>query len=351
MKNISKLSISERESYAWSELDGENIFITGGSGFFGTALLYSLIEAKIKLDLNINLTVLTRNISSFKLKHPKLVDSSFIKLLEGNVVNFNFPNQKFSKIFHLATTSASETFEGEDQHRKYKTLLDGTERVLQFAVKCNADKILFTSSGIVYGELPIEMKSVKENYFGKLDTSSSSSALALGKRDAELLISDYAEKYGFDYVIARCFSFVGPFIPLKLHYAIGNFVFEALHKDIIEIKGDGKPFRSYLDVNDLTVWLLSMMSKKCNHSVYNVGSDQPVSILNLAEKIRNIISPSKKIKIRGDNAYVVGNFSRDYYVPNKNRAKNELDLDVWIDLDRAIKRLIDSATRDTQKSN
>jgi len=343
MKNISKLSISEREFCSWSELDSENIFITGGSGFFGTALLYSLIEAKIKLDLNIDLTVLTRNISSFKLKHPMLADSSFIKLLEGNVVNFNFPNQKFSKIFHLATTSASETFEGEDQLRKYKTLLDGTERVLQFAVKCNADKILFTSSGVVYGELPIEMKAVKENYSGALDTSSSSSALARGKRDAELLISYYAEKHEFEYVIARCFSFVGPFIPLDLHYAIGNFVFEALHKDIIEIKGDGKPFRSYLDVNDLTVWLLRMMSTKCNHSVYNVGSDQPVSILNLAEKIRNIISPSKKIKIHGDTAYVVGNFSRDYYVPNINRAKNELDLDVWIDLDQAIRRLNDGA--------
>jgi len=304
------------------------------------------MEAKIKLDLNINLTVLTRNISSFILNHPKLADSNFIKLLEGNVVNFNFPSQKFSKIFHLATTSASETFKGEDQLRKYKTLIDGTERVLQFATKCNADKILFTSSGVVYGELPIGMKTVDENYSGKLDRNSSSSALALGKKDAEFLISDYAEKNGFDYVIARCFSFVGPFIPLNLHYAIGNFVFEALHKDIIEIKGDGKSFRSYLDVNDLTVWLLRMMSTKCSHSVYNVGSDEPVSILNLAEKIKNIISPSKKIKIRGDNAYVVGNFSRDYYVPNIDRAKNELDLDVWIDLDRAIKRLIDSATRD-----
>jgi dTDP-glucose 4,6-dehydratase/UDP-glucose 4-epimerase len=76
-----------------------------------------------------------------------------------------------------------------------------------------------------------------------------------------------------------------------------------------------------------------------------VGSDKPVSILNLAEKIRNIIAPSKKIKIHGDTDYVVGNFSRDYYVPNINRAKNELSLNVWIDLDQAINRLIDSATR------
>ena len=49
-----------------------------------------------------------------------------------------------------------------------------------------------------------------------------------------------------------------------------------------------------------------------------------------------------------ENCRVCGS---DYYVPNINRAKNELALDVWIDLDRAIKRLIDSATRHGQKSN
>ena len=68
MKNISKLSIYEREFCSWSELDGENIFITGGSGFFGTALLYSLMEAKIKLDLNIPITTIDERLSSVAAK-------------------------------------------------------------------------------------------------------------------------------------------------------------------------------------------------------------------------------------------------------------------------------------------
>ncbi len=339
MKSFSKLSLVGRECRAWSELDGESFFITGGTGFFGAALLYSLLEAKLRFHLNINVSVLTRNVCSFKLRHPVLAESSFITFLEGDVTNFNFPDQKFTKIFHLATTSASETFKGEDQLSKYKTLVDGTERVLQFAVKCNADKILFTSSGVVYGVLPTGMQTVKEVYSGAPDTCSTSSALAQGKRSAEFLISFYAEKYGFDYVIARCFSFIGPNLPLDLHYAVGNFMNDALYGDCIEIKGDGKPVRSYLDVNDLTVWLLRLMSTKCNHSIYNVGSDQSVSIFNLADEIRNLISPDKEIKVRGDDAHVVGNFSRNFYVPNIDRVKNELGVDVWIGLSQAIERL------------
>jgi UDP-glucuronate decarboxylase len=338
-----KLNYSKREFSEWSEFEGESIFLTGGSGFFGSAFLYSLLESNKKRNLNINVTVLTRSVNSFKAKNPKIANCSFINFIEGNVINFDFPNEKFSKIFHLATTSAFETFNGESQLKKYKTLVDGTERVLQFAVFCNADKVIFTSSGVVYGELPQGMKSVKESYSGAPDTSLPSSALAQGKRSAEFLISYYADLYGFDYVIARCFSFVGPFLPLELHYAIGNFVFDALYNETIKIKGDGTPLRSYLDVNDLIIWLLRLTSTACKHKIYNVGSDQSLTILDLAKKIRNIISPEKEINILGDLTHSIGNFSRDYYVPNIDRAKNELALEVWIDIDKAIIRLKDGA--------
>ncbi|MBT5399277.1 NAD(P)-dependent oxidoreductase [bacterium] len=342
MKNFSKLSVIKREVSAWSELDGETIFITGGTGFFGTSLLYSLLEAKQQHKLNIDITILTRNIATFKDNYPLLFESSFIHCLQGDVVDFTFPEKKFSKIFHLATTSASETYRGEDQLKKYKTLVGGTERVLQFAVKCNADKIIFTSSGVAYGELPDGMTLVRETYTGAPETTAPTSALAQGKRSAEFLIAYYADKYGFDYVIARCFSFIGPSLPLDLHYAIGNFVFDALFKNIIEIKGDGSPVRSYLDVNDLTIWMLRLMSRKCDHSLYNVGSDQSISILELAKKVRNIIAPNKELKICGDSAHTVGNFSRNFYVPNIDRARNEHGLDVWIGLDQAIRRTIRS---------
>jgi UDP-glucuronate decarboxylase len=339
MKNYSASSIIERESSAWSMLDGEIIFMTGGTGFFGVSMLYSLFSAKKKHNLNIHITILTRNIRKFKNNHPVLSGAGFIDFIQGDVVDFDFPDKKFSKIFHFATTSANETFNGEDQLKKYKTLINGTERVMRLAGICGANKVIFTSSGVAYGQPPEEMIKIDESYFGALESTNPAVALAQGKRSAEFIIAYYAEKYGIDYVVARCFSFVGPLLPLNLHYAIGNFVFDALYKDSIKIKGDGSAIRSYMDVSDLIVWVLIFSSSKCKYRMYNIGSDYGISILDLAKKVRDIVSPNKEIDIQGDKDYSVGNFSRNFYVPNINRSRKEHGLDVWVDLEQAVYRL------------
>jgi len=83
------------------------------------------------------------------------------------------------------------------------------------------------------------------------------------------------------------------------------------------------------------------MSRKCKYNVYNVGSDCQISIIELANLVRHIISPNKELKVYGDSSHAIGNFIRDIYVPNIDRARNEHDLDIWIELDDAIRRLED----------
>ena len=331
---FSKLNHVDREVYAWSILDGETIFMTGGTGFFGTSLLYSLLQSKSQEKMNINITILTRDISSFSSKHPLLYQSDFIHCIQGDVVNFDFPNKKFSKILHLATTSANETFNSESQLKKYKTLVDGTERGMQFAEECGATKVLFTSSGVVYGGLP--EGGVRETYVGAPMTTDPMSALGQGKRSAEFIISYYAKKYDIDYVIARCFSFVGPGLPLDIHYAIGNFIRDALTKEEILVSGDGSQMRSYLDIRDLVVWLLVLTTEFNDSKVYNVGSDCEISIKNLAYLVRDVIAPDKMVKIQNKTENNTGNFSRNWYVPNVENVKREFNLNTWTPLRESI---------------
>ena len=335
--NFNNLNHIDREAYAWSLLNGHDIFMTGGTGFFGTSLLYSLLQVKSTRVININITILTRNILSFKKKHPVLYQSDFIHCIQGNVVDFDFPSQRFSKIMHLATTSANETFNDEDQLRKYKMLTNGTERVMQFAKKCGATKVFFTSSGVAYGDLP-EGK-VKESYIGAPITTDPLTALGQGKRSAEFIISYYANKYNIDYVIARCFSFVGPGLPLDIHYAIGNFVMDALTQESVNISGDGSQVRSYLDIRDLVVWLLTLLAKQNNSEVYNVGSDYEISVKDLAFLVRDIIAPEKPVKIHNNIKNNTGNFIRNWYVPNIDRAREEFNLSVWTSLDLSIEHM------------
>src|ERR687890_242531 len=126
------------------------------------------------------------------------------------------------------------------------TITVGTRRILDFATQQPTDAFLFTSSGAVYGKQPANITHIGEKEIYSLDINNPNSAYAEGKRLAELYCSIYHSHYNLPVKIARCFAFVGPYLPLDKHFAIGNFISNALKKENIIIKGDGSPFRSYL---------------------------------------------------------------------------------------------------------
>jgi len=329
--------IMARMGGLWESLRNESIFLTGGTGLFGRWLLESLMHANRELKLNLKVTVLTRNAQAFKEKAPHLALDSAIDFLHGDVKDFEFPARRYSYLIHGATTSADETFRGEDPLRKFDTLVSGTRHTLDFAVHCKAKRFLFLSSGVAYGTPPAGIDFIPEDYAGAPDTTDVNSALGQAKRTAEFLCAYYAQAHGLNYSVARCFSFVGPFLPLDIHYAIGNFIGQALFEDEITVKGDGLPIRSYLYLADLVTWLLTLLLKGRNGQLYNVGSDQAISIGELAILVRDVLSPKKTVKMLGQSNRSVGNAMRSRYVPEIEKARKELGLDVWTSLAESIR--------------
>src|SRR5260370_33188789 len=96
---------------------------------------------------------------------------------------------------------------------------------------------------------------------GAPDTMDANSAYGEGKRMAELLCAIYRKSYGIETKIARGFAFVGPYMQLDTHFAIGNFVSDSLAGQCIEVRGDGTPLRSYLYASDLMVWLWTILTR------------------------------------------------------------------------------------------
>ncbi len=346
MSGEAQESPGSRSDSLWNAMRGESIFLTGGSGLFGTWFVRSLLEANRRLGVAINVTILTRDRKAFMVRSPEFFGDGTVKLIEGDVVDFDFPDSTYSRIMHGATTSAYETFHGEDQLKKFYTVLRGTERVLQFAGRCRARKVLFLSSGVVYGSCPETMESVPETWSGAPDTTDLSSALGQAKRAAEFLCAYYADKCGFNYTIARCFSFVGPGLPLDLHYAIGNFIRDALRSKEIVLKGDGSPVRSFLYLGDLVVWLQALLLNDGHAHVYNVGSDKAIAILDLARLVRDLLAPDKHVNVLGNREHNVGNFGRQCYIPDITRARNDLGLDVWTSLEQAVLKTAECEMKD-----
>jgi dTDP-glucose 4,6-dehydratase/UDP-glucose 4-epimerase len=329
--------IMTRTAPLWADLRDQSLFITGGTGLFGRWLLESLARANRQFDLNLRVTVLTRNAQAFAQKAPHLAQDPAIGFHHGDVRDFVFPERDYSYFIHGATTSAGETFRGEDPLRKFDTLVSGTRRVLDFAAQCKPRRLLFLSSGVAYGVPPSGIDFIPEDYAGAPGTTNVDSALGQAKRTAEFLCACYAEKNGLDYSVARCFSFVGPFLPLDIHYAIGNFIGQALFEDEITVKGDGSPVRSYLYMADLVVWLMTLLLKGGSGQIYNVGSDLAVSIRELAELVREILSPQKAVHILGQSNHSVGNAVRNRYVPSIRKARDEFGLDAWTTLAESVR--------------
>jgi dTDP-glucose 4,6-dehydratase len=326
--------ILEHTRDAWESLRGERIFITGGTGFFGAWLVESFLWANDRLDLGAKAVVLTRSPEATRRRAQHLASHPALHYHPGDVRSFSFPTGSFSHIIHAAT-AASAKLNNESPTIMLDTIVAGTQRVLEFAEECNAKRFLLTSSGAVYGRQPSELTHVAEDFTGSPDSLNPASAYGEGKRAAELLCAIHHQQYGLNACIARCFAFVGPYLPLDIHFAVGNFLRDALDGSIISVQGDGRPYRSYLYAADLAAWLWTILFRGHTCRPYNVGSDLAVSIAETANAVAKLTGNASKVHIAKTADATV---PATRYVPSIERARRELDLDAWIPFDEALRR-------------
>ena len=319
--------------HLWAEVRGERFFITGGTGFVGTWLMESLLWANRRLGLGISAVVLTRNPSAYRRRLPHLADD--LTLHGCDAASFEYPEGSFPLVIHAAT----ERYFPPSADRPAATFsrdVSATERVLDLARERRTRRLLFTSSGAVYGKQPADILHIPEEYAGAPLSTDTNSAYGQAKRSSEFLCSIYARVLGFNCTIARMFAFTGPYLPLNENYAAGNFMRDALAGGPVRLAGDGTSVRSYLYAADLAIWLWTILFRGASGVAYNVGSPHAVSIAELA---RHVVEASgREIGIE------VGKFSppgvpRSRYIPAVERARSELGLCQWISLEEGLRRM------------
>jgi nucleoside-diphosphate-sugar epimerase len=317
----------------WDEMRGERIFISGGTGFFGCWLVESFLHVNRTLGLQASATVLTRSPEAFLVKCPHLRGVEGLTLLEGDVRDFTAPPGTFRFVIHAATEASARQM-AEHPAQMLSTIVSGTEHMLTFAAGAGTRKLLLTSSGAVYGTQPPGINHVSESYPGAPNPLLPASVYGEGKRAAELMCA-LAASAQLEIKIARCYAFLGPHLPLNTHFAAGNFLGDALAGRTIKIDSDGSSVRSYLYAADLAIWMWTILFRAPSMRAYNVGSEDTVTIRELAAATVRAVNPAVKVEVAQpvDPARVPHR-----YVPSTARAREELGLRQAVPLDEGLRR-------------
>lgn len=296
------------------------LLIIGGTGFFGKSILDSFLKDQLNRYSIKRVIVLARNIDKFFINHPNFKGHKNIEFIKGDIKTIN--SLPYADIVIHAAASTNQVDYKKNSNLERINIELGTSNYLKIAHKVHQkSKIVYCSSGAVYGKQPNHIFRVKEDYpFQDLeDISLLKKDYTLGKRNAEKLILKSGEN-GLNVSIARCFAFYGKYLPKEGHYAYGNFLNQAIQGNDIEIKAKNQVFRSYMHSDDLVESLIKIAKQASTECpIYNVGSDEEISLFDLANKLASLYNVNV-IKHQNIDLNTI-----DRYVPNIDKLKHLLN--------------------------
>lgn len=319
------------------DLRGSQILILGGTGFVGTWLAELLSLLNDDHDFQVRILLLAPHAHDMRAVKPHLAAREDIRLIEADVRGLTELPAGVDWIVHAAA-SPDNRFHASNPIRTLETNVQGTLAVLTAAARLpDLRKLLYLSSGLVYGDLPDDLRGIPEDRFGGADCHSFASAYAESKRAAETLCASFRSQQGLPIVVARPFAFIGPYQLLDRPWAVNNFLRDGLLGGPIRIQGDGTTVRSYMYGADMAYWLLRMLVAGRPGAAYNVGSPHEICLKDLASKIAQLVPGRPRVeigKLRG------GRTPRAHWVPDVSLARRELGLDLRVDLDTALLRTL-----------
>lgn len=312
-----------------------SLLVIGGTGFFGKSILDSYHRGRLQKWKITKVYVFARNADFLKVTNPELVSES-VTLINGDIAScVSLPMTDY--IIHAAASSdASKYIEAPEKEKK--NILAGTTNFCKLVASkdTGASKILYVSSGAVYGSSSLDSVpfSERDKFVSLEQIDENKRHYAAAKRDSEAHIIALG-KSGSSVAIARCFAFVGKYLPRDQHFAIGNFIQNGLDHSPINIKAQKKVYRSYMYADDLVEWLMTIAESGTEACpIFNVGSDEALEIRELAALVGNFYNVPIKTK-------QITEEKQDFYVPSVKKAGNELGLSInYLVLD-AIKKIND----------
>lgn len=285
------------------------LILIGGSGFFGYSFADFFNRYTLKKWGIDDLVLYARDIKKLQaikefFKNPN------IHIVSGNIqTEHSLPDSDY---YVYAANSTNLNIYKNNPSEELKNATIGIRNFIdQLNKKNRHNKSLFTSSGAVYGSTknnhiyPSESDDLLQNF----SHDDPKETYAQGKIDSEKVFQKFSSSVNKS-SIARCFSFIGNFLPMDQHFAIGNFLSNVIENVPITFNSKSKVFRSYMHADDLIIWLMEILvNANSSCPIFNVGSDEELSIDKIASQL------GKRYQLPVDGVITDQN-NFDRYVPD-----------------------------------
>jgi len=334
---------------AFPSLKVRSLLITGGTGFVGRCVLDAFRRGLLEPYGVRRVIALSRHATRLRDAAPELCGAG-VELVNGDVLKLDSTFDA-DVLIHAAASSDAQRYR-VDPAAESRIIVEGTRRVCDVVRAArHRPRLVYVSSGAVYGRQPAESVALREDAPHIAETDPQKASYTQAKREAESLVRWLAAEAGIAARIARGFAFVGPWLPRDTHFAMGNFLGNALRGEPIEVRARHTVVRSYMHADDLATWLARLGTAPGDGcGIYNVGSAEAVSVRDLASLIAakagvDVAPPAAPLDTPGGSAAPV-----DRYVPDVRKARDDLGLSITIRLEEAIERTLRALRHDVPAS-
>jgi len=308
------------------------ILVTGGAGFIGSHLSEGLLQRGHEVwaldDLS---TGRLENLRTFE-RHPRF------RFLEGNVIDQSLVNglvAQSERVFHLAA-AVGVKYVLENPLRSLITNIRGSESVLQACAEHGRRVILFSSSEVYGKGVAVPFSEDDDRLMGP--THKLRWSYAAGKAVDECLAQAYWQQQQLPVTVVRCFNTCGPRQSSAYGMVIPNMIQRALRNDPILVFGDGQQSRCFSAVSDVVRGVMMLADSKGSvGEIYNIGTDEEVTVLELARRIQAMCRSASTIEfVAYEDVY--GNSFEDMRrrVPNLAKIRRAVGYAPEVSLDQLL---------------